>query len=163
MNKFRIILAVISGLIFIRLLFGLTIAGSLEDIVGVVIILFFGLNTFYIVFSIPNFKASDALDSAATKLAIITLEMKYRAGEAKVKEDIEERLRQERLQKKSDKKLAAKDFLNFARSHPMLSRKYDLAVSDLARIPPPDNQIVSEKPSDKTRLTSMNQVKTNIP
>ncbi|MCJ2109626.1 hypothetical protein MKK64_00055 [Methylobacterium sp. E-025] len=119
----------ISILIFSALLAGIfgffgVLQGSSSDFTLLFMVFFFAANAFYVFYSRPTFVASEFFNRTATGLAIVTLELKHQAEEAKTREDEALRLEASEDVNKDGRLKAVSDFMKFAVSNPHLKKLY---------------------------------------
>ena len=120
------IFALSISVVVIWIIFGRS-QGLVSDLVPIVWVFFFIANAFYIFFSKPTFKLSEFCDRTATKQALVTLEIKYQASQAKFREIEAERIKADTEEKKADRLTAAKEFMNFAANNPQVKKLFDLS------------------------------------
>lgn len=129
-NILRYIILIFSIIVILLWVTFGRIQGSAFDLVSIVVILFFAANTFYLIFSKPNFKLSDFFDRTATRLALVTLEVRYQASQARSKELEAERLKVEKGERMAHKLNAAKEFMEFAANNPQVKKHFELSGND---------------------------------
>ena len=135
MNKVRYALLITTALLALLILITSIIAGSLFSFSTVLILAYLGATFFYIFVSEPKLKSSDLLHRAADYTALMTLEIKHQANEAK---DREARIAQQKLAdaaQNSHRLNVAKDFLEFVRNNPAAKKRYDFDVPQVSARP----------------------------